>query len=68
MGQCDICSRDADYNAVDCDNLMREIGTHQLGKDINKLREDNREYIDQYKFSPMPDKSFYRGKKVNLLR
>jgi hypothetical protein len=46
-------------------NSLQETG---LAQEIQQLRNENREYLLQYKFSPMPDRSFYRGKIVNLLR
>jgi hypothetical protein len=42
MGQCDICSREGDYNAVDSEGLMRDIGDSELAQQIRQLRNDNR--------------------------
>lgn len=68
MGQCDICSREGDYNAVDSEGLLRDIGDSELTHQIRQLRNDNREYLAQYKFVPMADKSFFRGRLSDLSR
>lgn len=68
MGQCEVCSKEGEFNAVDTGDLMNELQGTGLGQEIQNLRNDNREYVQQYKFSPMPDRSFYRGKIVNLQR
>lgn len=68
MGQCDVCTREAEYNAIDSDDLMIKLENTDLGNDINKLRADNRESITNFKFMPMPDRSFYKGKLSNTKR
>lgn len=68
MGQCEVCSKETEFNALDTNELMNYLEETGLGQEIQKLRNDNRDYLLQYKFSPMPDHSFYRGKIVNLLK
>jgi hypothetical protein len=62
MGACETCSREAEYNAVDSDDLMQKLESTEIGLDISKLRVENRESIANYSFTPMTDKSFYKGK------
>lgn len=68
MGQCEVCSKEAEFNALDTGDIMENLQASGLAGDIHRLRNDNREGLLQYKFSPMPDRCFYRGKVVNLLR
>ncbi len=63
-----MCSKEAEFNALDTGDLMDHLQASGLADDIQRLRNDNREGLVQYKFSPMPDRCFYRGKVVNLLR
>jgi hypothetical protein len=62
MGQCEACSKEGEYNAVDSDDLMQQLESTALGQDIAKLRADNRETLASCKFTPMPDKSFFKGR------
>jgi len=40
----------------------------EIGRDIQKLRADNRDTLINFKFTPMPDKSFYKGKLNEMKR
>lgn len=68
MGQCETCTKELEYDAIDSDNLLLRISELELGKDIQKLRADNQDYLSQYKYTPLPDKSTYKGNIVNNLK
>lgn len=62
MGACETCSREAEYNAIDSDDLMHQLENTPIAMDIAKLRADNRDTLANCHFTPMSDKSFYKGK------
>ncbi len=62
MGQCETCTKQLEYNAIDSDDLFTKLENTEIGRDIQKLRADNRDTLINFKFTPMPDKSFYKGK------
>ena len=68
MGQCETCTKQLEYNAIDSDDLFTKIQNTEIGRDIQKLRADNRDGFVNFKFTPMPDKSFYKGKLIETKR
>ena len=64
MGQCEVCTSDLDFNTIQLDSLVKEMGAAGLGHEIDKLRADNQEYLNDFKTTVMPDRTYYKGKIV----
>ena len=62
MGNCEVCSKELEYNAVDSDDLMHKLENTDIGKAIIALKAESQDSISNCKFVPMPDKSFYKGR------
>ena len=64
MGQCEVCTNELDFNTIQVDSLIKEMGSAGVGHEIDQLRADNQAYLEDYRTTLMPDKTYYKGKLV----
>lgn len=57
-----------EYNAVDSQDLMQKLEGTDIGKAIAQLRNSNKDQLANFRFVPMQDKSFHKGKIANTKR
>ena len=68
MGNCDVCSKEMEYNAVDSSDLMHKLEHTEIGRAVAALRKENQESVANCKYVPMPDRSFYKGRLKDTAR
>ena len=68
MGNCDVCSKEMEYNAVDSSQLMQKLEHTDIGRAVAALRKDHLQNVANCKFVPMPDRSFYKGRLKDTVR
>lgn len=42
MGQCEVCSKEGEFNALDTNDLMSDLEATGLADEIHRLRNENR--------------------------
>jgi hypothetical protein len=65
MGQCEVCTKDAEYTILDTDDLFKELFDSEIEKDISAMRKSHEDQVKNYKFITLNDQTAYKGKIVD---